>query len=406
MASDVDVDGRPTPSDAVLEALVRLRGRMGADWSPMRERDLIEALPLRRREQAQRRLLALEPLVGGRTAPGAVAEVARAAGVGRRNFHRLLAELRRMSPSAVLGGGGRNLGQDGAGPGSVGATMGGGRDDARMVVIEDAIRMLILVDPDARLATFVRRVEEACRAAGVKPPVALTVARRLDTIRSEEHGNRARSPVGARVLVDVSAVSLAISERGVLHRGVVRLIIDQGSRLILGCGLGRSGALSEASTAVMADLVHRRPAIRGQTVVSGALSDMTWVAPDASGPSAVTWRRRMKAVGAEGEIVAPGPQRYGVRLRRLLGPALGPLRFAPRRTDDRELLSVGEAQDLTVLASTDAARFVASVVDRWNARIIDATEDGGGRKNGAGGSPAGRDALDDIASALAAEATG
>ncbi|MCU6455432.1 hypothetical protein LPN01_15225 [Sphingomonas sp. A2-49] len=316
--------------EGLTEALARLQRATGGDWSPQEQAYSFASMPLAERDRAVGRLLALEPMVTG-GANRRVADLEAELGIKRRNVYVLIDRLRRMPPAEAVAVRSRSGHRRAAVRGV---------EETRSTLIDRAVLDALAADPASNLATVVRQVQAAARAADISVPAAKTVSRRLDALR-RAHGST--GAVGRHILVDEAPVRVAVSHDGRLAAQSLALVLDVDTSLVLGWGMASIGCGYSAIEAALTSFVLWHHRVREIRSVASTLERMEMVLPPGLriGPR--------QDFDEPVRLLRGGSRTSGVRMRRLVGAAISGIALLPRFDRDREWLASDETEGWVVL---------------------------------------------------------
>lgn len=290
-------------------------------------------------------------------------EVAAKLGIARRTLYHLLGKLREHGPVRGLAPGYRIKRRPSV------ATEGLG-ELAESVLIDE-----LSENPEVRLGQIVAAINRACAAAGVSTPPEADIRRRLHELRrrsaSAGEGIEDRA-FGRSILIDQSAIDLAIFHFDRREQAVVTLIIDRQTRIIFGVGIASGDGILLGLEGALFDAIHRRlPALARQALpVAPRLEEVEWVVPPGREGSGEEWTRAVVEAHPGLKLTATDhrPKRHGNALLRLMGDKLGIFTFKVRASANAELVT-----NPSTLSHQpeDALKVVNFAADAWNRPIIE-----------------------------------
>lgn len=289
-------------------------------------------------------------------------EVAAELGIARRTLYHLLGKLREHGPVRGLAPGYRIKRRPSV------ATEGLG-ELAESILLDELGK-----NPEVRLGRVVAAINRACAAAGVSPPPEADIRRRLHELRRKRatasEGSDDRE-FGRSILIDQSAIDLAILHLDRREQAVVTLIIDRQTRIIFGVGVASGDGILMGLEGALFDAIHRRlPALARQAPpVAPRLEEVEWVVPPGSEGSGEDWIRAAAQVHPGLKLTATDhrPKRHGNALLRLMGDKLGIFTFKVRASANAELVT--NPSTLSHHPET-AWKVVNFAADAWNRPII------------------------------------
>ena len=270
----------------------------------------------------------------------------------KRNFYRLVAKMKDVGPVRALAPKFRNVQRNSM------------ARDGLPEEIESSLRQKLKRSPEARLSEVYSFLEALYRDTDLPMPSMPTVRKRVAALRESPalRQSRAKIAVGENLIIDQCGIDLLIthaySEPDRVDYGVVTLIVDQQSKLILGFALsvangvaaGLESALGEikASLGTLSEFGLR---------VAPSIKSVKWVAP----PEMEEFGEVLKNSGAaKGVSVTPmdkGVRRHGSQLRRLIGNRLGHFRFRLMTTEDGGRVEANRSGTVPYDTAFDLIRF-------------------------------------------------
>ena len=290
-------------------------------------------------------------------------EVAAELGIARRTLYHLLGKLREHGPVRGLAPGYRIKRRPSV------ATEGLG-EPAESVLIDELGK-----NPEVRLGRIVIAINRACAAVGVSAPAEADIRRRLHELRrrsasaSEDIAGR---EFGRSILIDQSAIDLAILHFDRREQAVVTLIIDRQTRIIFGVGVASGDGILMGLEGALFDANYRRlPALARQALpVAPRLEEVEWVVPPGKEGSGEDWIRAAAQTHPGLKLTATDhrPKRHGNALLRLMGDKLGIFTFKVRASANVELVT---SPSTLSHQPEDAWKVVNFAADAWNRPIIE-----------------------------------
>lgn len=333
------------------------------DGIPDRERIVLEGLTPERKAQALRRLEAVWRAERGEN----WRPLASGIGLGKAAFYNLRSAWRQRSLEGVIPFASRAPRRIRTDPG---ASI---RKRARELILAagmadrnvDIARALLDADP------------ENADIGGTSDQTRLQWAVRL--IR-HERAALATDPdflsanFGRRIAVDLSAASVVL--KGEAELAVVAVCIDTASRLIIGSGLGRLTTALELQRSALEDarlFLSRHCADRAPSIWPKC--DLDLMLPP--GLDGLKEQELLQSVTTILDVRVPGTYAYGQEIVQLIGPRIGRLPVAPRKTLAVQYETIGTSRTVVELLPKDARAFWEREVLRHNTPIMAALSKAG-----------------------------
>ena len=338
-----------------LEALLTDYVPDGPDLTPAGELKAILAMPPSIREAITERLEAIDRFQKDPGTARADAEAKRL-GMKRRNFYNLVARLRMDGPSRALSPSKAGYRR--------GTTLGSDLDN----LIESSIAETLSDDPEATASAVIVAVQRKCHSQGIKAPSDRTIRLRLASLKSEPSADLKLGDgvLGREIFIDQSAASFVLEDGPGGTLGLVTLIVDAGTRLILGIGAGSSASPESGLERAVEDWGMRRSHLPYGLFECRVWPDSVhWVVPDKLAEEGKRWQRTAALSELATFVTTEGARRHGSRLLRTIGATLGWLRFLPRNTGDGSIPDKLSAK-LARLDARSAQEAASVLADNWN----------------------------------------
>lgn len=292
---------------------------------------------------------------------GDAARMAASLGMSERNFYRLVGKLRDHGPVAGLAPNFRLRQRPSAAADGLGE------------VADVTLERILETAEDARWKDVVEEVLAACRSAGVEPPSAAAIRRRLLALRAEGRLREAGERIfGEAWLLDQTAITLTTTSDQGVEYVVVTLLIDRQTKLIGGVGLPDQQAPLSGVVSALVDAWSRVPEFASVDLnVATRLRDFRWVTPEGVNISGFMLRYGVTSTPGR------GPRRHGEAIFRLIGNRLGPYTLLIRSTASPQIVDEQLATEPLPLAK--AEEVVRHAVGKWNEGILQQMKSGRAR---------------------------
>jgi hypothetical protein len=175
---------------------------------------------------------------------------------------------------------------------------------------------------------------------------------------------------GRRIVCDVSAISLTVTEAGLAAAPInVAIVVEEYSQLILAA---IPCLQQDGSSAQKRSIEHAIDKVRGGLEANlAARTEISVVAGPHFGPLDAEWTRRIEASLGKDRVISTGRRRYGQLLLDPIGPFLGRLKFIPRATEGGEADAAAvRALGREPMEFQTAASILRRSVDQHNAEIV------------------------------------
>lgn len=318
----------------------------------------ILAMPPAVREAVTERLEAIDRFVKNPGSARADAE-AKKLRIGRRNFYNLVARVKLEGPSRALS------------PSKAGYRRRTVLDHEVGDLLENVIAEILSKDPEALTSVVVAAVERECEFQGIKPPSARTIGLRLSALRSEPSSKLSLGDgvLGREIFIDQTAGTFVLVDGETESLGLIAVVVDAGTRLILSIGVAKSEAPDTGYAFALEDWKTRRSRLPfGLFEHSECPERIHWIMPDQFADQAIHWSRHAELNDIAGLATYRGARRHGSRILRTLGSKLGWLRFLPRRTGQGAIPNAMSGK-LPRLDRKSAQEAVALLADTWNHKL-------------------------------------
>ena len=337
-----------------LEAILADHIPARDDLTPAGELQAILAMPPAIRAAITERLEAISRFLEDPGTARADQEAARL-GMKRRNFYNLIARLRLDGPSRALS------------PSKAGFQRKPTLGDELGDIVERSIAETLSERPEATASMVVASVQRECEFQGIKPPSDRTIRQRLAAHRSDPSAPTLRDNVlGREIFIDQSAASFVLQDESGDSLGLVTLIVDAGTRLILGIGAGSSGAPDSGLKRAIEDWENRKASLPFDLFEWREWPEsIHWIIPDRFLDEARQWGRTAAINDVSALLTSHGARRHGGRLLKSIGANLGWLRFLPRSTGEGAV-SESLGPKFPRFDRQSAQEAVAILADAWN----------------------------------------
>lgn len=270
----------------------------------------------------------------------------------KRNFYRLVAKMKDVGPVRALAPKFRNVQRNSM------------ARDGLPEEIESSLRQKLKRSPEARLSEVYSFLEALYRDTDLPMPSMPTVRKRVAALRESPalRQSRAKIAVGEDLVIDQCGIDLLIthaySEPDRVDYGVVTLIVDQQSKLILGFALSVANGVAAGLEFALDEMKVSLGALSEFGLrVAPSIKSVKWVAP----PEMEEFGNVLQNSGAaQGVSVTPmhkGVRRHGAQLRRLIGNRLGHFRFRLMTTDDGGRVEANRGGTVPYETARDLIRF-------------------------------------------------
>lgn len=235
------------------------------------------------------------------------------AGMKLRRFYQVAAQWRKRRSLSSLGA-----------YGSVTKTRQGIRPEVANA-LQAAAPKVVRKNPDASVTSLARAL--AVEAGLTEKPPALNTLRQY--VERELRRRRQAELAGAEILFDLSASSL-LATGGRPY--VVFLIVDRGTGLILGRGLGFAEDSAGGYRDAAADALRRIPTLMPPAGIWASRLERSQIVPGADAATLGAWMDEVKLRFNGPTPQMTGERRSGDYIRDHVGLRLGPIRLTPART--------------------------------------------------------------------------
>lgn len=270
----------------------------------------------------------------------------------KRNFYRLVAKMKDVGPVRALAPKFRNVQRHSM------------ARDGLPEVIETSLRRKLKRSPEARLSEVYSFLETLYRDTDLPMPSMPTVRKRVAALRESPALRQARAKiaVGEHLVIDQCGIDLLIthaySEPDRVDYGVVTLIVDQQSKLILGFALSVANGVAGGLELALDEMKVSIEALSEFGLrVAPSIKSVKWVTP----PDMEEFGDVLQSSGAaQGVSVTPmhkGVRRHGAQLRRLIGNRLGHFRFRLMTTEDGGRVEANRSGTVPYETAHDLIRF-------------------------------------------------
>lgn len=282
-----------------------------------------------------------------------------ASGLSRSRFYRLAADWK-VAPSL----------------GALGVFTGSGAARERLDIgavsaLQAVVKDVVMLNEGASVSQLVRIMVERSNVYEKKLPGAL---RLRQIVENEKRRIAATGEAGHTVMLDCTAINLP-QAGGRPH--VMFILVDKGTRLILGAAVGPSADATVGYARVTADVRAR---------ISSGLADLPWslrvsqiyltAGLDIAAAERVVLD--LRRAGVRTVQLKRVPRRYGGYFRQVVGERIARIAITPSRTERGA--ATPDNGDMTTWSAGEAAAAVAQAVDQHNAGVLVSLPDGEGSR--------------------------
>jgi hypothetical protein len=332
-----------------------LKRHLPHEWPIEEELALFAIQPSEKQAIVLQRLEVLTSYLQGEAIGSADADTAAASiGVGRRQFYNLVAKLRQYGPTRALSPGYRNVARR--------SVASRGLAPALDVIV----RQMLSENPDERIARIEEAVRDEAAKASLPHPGESAVRRRVHALRRLPPQGGHLGVLGEQISVDQVNLNLTVSVGGQDRFAIITLIVDHGTRLILGHGL--TGLYGDGDGLLMAigEVNSRLAGFDNRSLaVASKIKSMTWVVPRDLEAITAGFESAAHLRGVNIKLVDAGPRRHGAAILRLVGDRLPPFTFKPMAMERVEGFA-----ETPGLGLEEARRLVRGSIDRWNDALL------------------------------------
>lgn len=339
----VSARGKPSSGGKVQKAAT---GQAFLVDLPESDRGRWAEMTASQRAKAKARLAAfLEWQSGEKSLEDAVS----ASGLSRSRFYRLAADWKAAPALASLG---------------VFTGSGASRErlDSNAVnALQTVVKDVVMLNEGAKVSHLVRIMVERAKVDEKKLPGAL---RLREIVENEKRRVAATGEAGHTVMFDCTAINLP-QDDGRPH--VMFVLVDKGTRLILGAAVGPTADATGGYARVAAD---------AQARISGSLKGLPWAlrasqiyltaGNDVEAAQDLVMDLRM--AGVNPVQLKSLPRRYGGYFRQVIGERIGRIAITPSRTEKG--IAAPDNGDMSFWSGDEAEAAVARAVDKHNASVL------------------------------------
>lgn len=272
-----------------------------------------------------------------------------ASGLSRSRFYRLAAAWKAAPSLAALGV-------------STGSGAARERLDPEAVnALQAVVKEVVMLNEGASVSQLVRIMVERSGVDESKLPGTL---RLREIVENEKRRIAATGEAGHTVMFDCTAINLPKAD-GRPH--VMFVLVDKGTRLILGAAVGPSADATMGYARVAADVRARTSSRLANLPWSLRVSQIYLTAGlDVAAAESVVLD--LRKAGVRTVQLKRVPRRYGGYFRQVVGDRIGRIAITPTRTE--EGAATPDNGDMRPWSEGEAMAAVAQAVDQHNASVI------------------------------------
>lgn len=313
---------------------------------PESDRGRWAELTAAQRASAARRLRAFRAWQSGEQS---LDDAVKESGLSRSRFYRLAAAWKANPSLAALGAfRGSGAARERLDPEVIGA-------------LQAVVKDVVMLNEGASVSQLVRIMVERSGVEEKKLPGAL---RLREIVENEKRRVAATGEAGHTVMFDCSAINLPQAD-GRPH--VMFVLVDKGTRLILGAAVGPVADATDGYARVAADVRARLSNELAQVPWSLRVSQIYLTAGlDVAAAESIVFD--LRKAGVSTVQLKRVPRRYGGYFRQVVGDRIGRIAITPARTEKGA--ATPDNGDMNPWSQVEATAAVAQAVDRHNASVL------------------------------------
>jgi hypothetical protein len=237
--------------------------------------------------------------------------------------------------------------------------------------LQAVVKDVVMLNDGAPVSQLVRIMVERSGVEEKKLPGAL---RLREIVENERRRVAATGEAGHTVMFDCSAINLPQAD-GRPH--VMFVLVDKGTRLILGAAVGPSADATDGYARVAAD-VRARTSNDLANVPWSLRASQIYLTAGLDVAAAENIVLNLREAGVRTVQLKRVPRRYGGYFRQVIGDRIGRIAITPARTEQGA--ATPDNGDMRPWTESEAMAAVAHAVDEHNAGVLQDLPDGAGSR--------------------------